>query len=253
MHAQIASFPSSTMYANKLKSHERVAGHLLRDLPNAAAPTEEDAKDLLGTPVVFFDTAGCEYFERVDGDAEEGSRCNENEVTVVKNWVDSLVSQLRSGVVPTSIDGRPSSPGLGWNSSLANCCHYTVCNQFQHFHPSSQSLDTKHKLHYCRPFSALSTELTLRLDPWMVCKVAKRTLSSSHSYGVMIRFVSLFDDGIILTHLVFKREVGFLKEKRRLNGDVNRSCAFVPPLNVTHSGYDAGEAQSLHSWRLGNR
>ena len=55
------------------------------------ATTEEDEKEMLGTPVVFFDTAGCEYFERLDGDAEEGSRCNENEATIVKNWVDKLV------------------------------------------------------------------------------------------------------------------------------------------------------------------
>ena len=39
----------------------------------------------------FFDTAGCEYFERLDGDGDEGSRCNENEATIVSNWVDKLV------------------------------------------------------------------------------------------------------------------------------------------------------------------
>lgn len=66
-------------------------GHLLQDLPNAHTTTTEDEKETLGTPVVFFDTAGCEYFERLDGDAKEGSRCNENEATIVKNWVDKLV------------------------------------------------------------------------------------------------------------------------------------------------------------------
>jgi DNA polymerase alpha-associated DNA helicase A len=44
--------------------------------------------------VVFYDTAGCEYFERVDGDNDEGSRCNENEVTVVKGWVEKLVCNI---------------------------------------------------------------------------------------------------------------------------------------------------------------
>jgi DNA polymerase alpha-associated DNA helicase A len=91
MHKQIATFPSKTLYSSRLKSHESVANHLLRDLPNANASNEEDEKDLLATPIVFFDTAGCEYFERVEGDGDEGSRCNENEATVVKSWIDSLV------------------------------------------------------------------------------------------------------------------------------------------------------------------
>jgi DNA polymerase alpha-associated DNA helicase A len=91
MHTQIAAFPSKTLYYSKLRSHESVAQHLLKDLPNASVDDEEDAKELLGTPVVFFDTAGCEYFERVEGDNDEGSRCNENEATVAKNWVDALV------------------------------------------------------------------------------------------------------------------------------------------------------------------
>lgn len=92
MHAQICEFPSETLYSSKLQSHESVASHLLGDLPNASAESEDDAKELLQTPVVFFDTSGCEYFERVDSaDGDEGSRCNENEATVVNNWVDKLV------------------------------------------------------------------------------------------------------------------------------------------------------------------
>jgi DNA polymerase alpha-associated DNA helicase A len=89
MHSQICVFPSKTLYSSKLNSHSSVAGHLLQDLPNAHADSE-DAKEMLATPVVFFDTAGCEYFERMDGDADEGSLCNENEATIVKNWVDRL-------------------------------------------------------------------------------------------------------------------------------------------------------------------
>lgn len=91
MHAEICDFPSKILYSSKLTSHASVESHLLRDLPNTHADTEEDEKELLGTPVVFFDTAGCEYFERLDGDSDEGSRCNENEGTVVKNWVEKLV------------------------------------------------------------------------------------------------------------------------------------------------------------------
>lgn len=91
MHSQICAYPSNTLYSSKLKSHASVASHLLQDLPNTQAGSGEDEKELLGTPVVFFDTAGCEYFERLEGDGDEGSRCNENEATVVKTWVEKLV------------------------------------------------------------------------------------------------------------------------------------------------------------------
>lgn len=114
MHEKICAFPSKTLYASKLQSHASVATHLLRDLPNASANAskdgsgDEDPEEVLQHPVVFFDTSGCEYFERVDSardgdgneqgngnsnkkDREEGSRSNENEGMVVKNWVEKLV------------------------------------------------------------------------------------------------------------------------------------------------------------------
>ena len=120
MHEQIASFPSKMMYHSKLRNHESVAKHLLRDLPNISVESPEDDHDVLETPVVFFDTAGCEYFERLENDdiGDEGSRCNENEATVVKRWVEQLVSlhflsikniqlidalQVTVGVLPTQI------------------------------------------------------------------------------------------------------------------------------------------------------
>ncbi|SRR6266702_774829 len=96
MHTKIAEFPSKTMYGSMLTTHSSVATHLLHHLPNVAASSEEDAQEILGTPVVFFDTAGCEYFERLEGDSDEGSRCNENESTIVKNWVATLVCCLVS-------------------------------------------------------------------------------------------------------------------------------------------------------------
>lgn len=95
MHAQICQFPSKTLYASKLKSHDSVSSHLLSDLPNTRSfietKDEETIRDILGTPVVFFDTAGCEYYERLEGDGDEGSRCNENEALVVKRWTEKLV------------------------------------------------------------------------------------------------------------------------------------------------------------------
>ncbi|KAF7800225.1 hypothetical protein EIP86_011472 [Pleurotus ostreatoroseus] len=102
MHKQIAAFPSKVMYQSKLTSHASVAEHLMRDLPNTQAETEEDEKEHLATPVAFYDTAGCEYFERFEEDAsgDEGSRCNENEAMVVKRCVEQLATV---GVLPSQI------------------------------------------------------------------------------------------------------------------------------------------------------
>lgn len=93
MHKSICEFPSRALYQSKLESHSSVASHLLRDLPGLSSSnlSEEDIKEVLGTPVVFFDTAGCEYFERVEDDTDDGSRCNENEAMVVKGWIERLV------------------------------------------------------------------------------------------------------------------------------------------------------------------
>jgi DNA polymerase alpha-associated DNA helicase A len=95
MHAIIAEFPNKIMYSGRLKSHESVSSRLLRDLPNVVSAAEEDRgsvdKEALETPVVFFDTASCEFFERVDSGSDEGSKCNENEAEIVKRWVDDLV------------------------------------------------------------------------------------------------------------------------------------------------------------------
>jgi len=88
MHTKIAEFPSKVMYDSRLITHTSVAAHLLRDLPNIRTTPDDD---ILETPVVFFDTAGCEYFEKLEGEGDEGSRCNENEATIVHNWVECLV------------------------------------------------------------------------------------------------------------------------------------------------------------------
>ncbi|KAG8982674.1 hypothetical protein FRB90_006637 [Tulasnella sp. 427] len=103
MHATICEFPSETLYASRLTCHESVARHLLRDLPGVN--DDPDFMDVVSLPVVFFDTAGCEYFERLEtneegGGGDEGSRRNENEAMVVKQWVEKLVE---AGVQPSQI------------------------------------------------------------------------------------------------------------------------------------------------------
>jgi DNA polymerase alpha-associated DNA helicase A len=137
MNSQIAKFPSKVMYSGKLRSHDSVRSHLLNDLPNTSADGEEEEKEALGTPVVFYDTAGCEYFERLEGDGDEGSRCNENEAMVVKGWLERLVSCFCDFVaVRLQLD-----IGLVWGFSGSDCNYNTVrpfraewkCDLFEQF------------------------------------------------------------------------------------------------------------------------
>ncbi|KAG1737470.1 AAA domain-containing protein [Suillus paluster] len=174
MHSQICQFPSKMLYASKLISHESVRSHLLKDLPNASAFTssedEDTIKETLGTPVVFFDTAGCEYFERVDGDGDEGSRCNENEAAVVLKWVERLV-------------------GAGLLSS---------------------------QIALITPYQAQVTLLTSLLRPLYGLELEIGTVDGMQGRekdAVIISLVRSND----------KREVGFLKEKRRMNVAMTRA------------------------------
>lgn len=101
MHSQIADFPSKTLYHSSLISHDSVASHLLRDMTGVAQ--DDDSADIVGLPIVFFDTSGCEYYERLDAGSvkgDEGSKCNENEATLVKNWVEKLVCALKFAHAP---------------------------------------------------------------------------------------------------------------------------------------------------------
>ncbi|KAG6841057.1 hypothetical protein C0991_002268 [Blastosporella zonata] len=187
MHSQICAFPSKTLYSSRLTSHASVEGHLLKDLSNAHAENEDDRKEMLETPVVFFDTAGCEYFERVDGDGDEGSRCNENEATVVKNWVEKLVE---TGLTPDQIA-------------------------------------------VITPYQAQVTLLASVLRPMYGTDLEIGSvdgMQGREKEAVIISLVRSND----------KREVGFLKEKRRLNVAMTRAkrhlCVVGDSSTIFHGG-----------------
>jgi DNA polymerase alpha-associated DNA helicase A len=98
MNETIASFPSDTLYESSLISDPSVAKRTLLELPTIAEPTSEDTIDALQPTVVFFDTDGCEFYERTEGEGEttraslgEGSKSNENEAVVVCKWARKLV------------------------------------------------------------------------------------------------------------------------------------------------------------------
>ncbi|KIO11179.1 hypothetical protein M404DRAFT_128024 [Pisolithus tinctorius Marx 270] len=204
MHAQICEFPSKTLYASKLKSHESVSSHLLQDLPSTSAfiASEDDdtVREVLRTPVIFFDTAGCEYFERLEGDGDEGSRCNENEATVVKAWAERLA-------------------GAG-------------------LHPSQIAIIT--------PYQAQVTLLTSLLRP---------IYGPGLEIGTVDGMQGREKDAVIISLVRSneKREVGFLKEKRRLNVAMTRAkrhlCVVGDSSTVQHGG---GYLQKWLAWLEAN-
>lgn len=185
MHNQICTFPSKTLYYSKLKSHSSVASHLLRDLSNAEADEDED--EVLQHPVVFFDTSGCEYFEKLDGDAEEGSRCNENEGSIVKNWVEKLIA---AGILPSQIA-------------------------------------------IITPYQAQVTLLTSLLRP---------VYGPSLEIGTVDGMQGREKEAIVISMVRSNdtREVGFLKEKRRMNVAMTRArrhlCVIGDASTVVHGG-----------------
>ncbi|KAL1715840.1 P-loop containing nucleoside triphosphate hydrolase protein [Schizophyllum commune] len=126
MHEDICAFPSKALYGGKLLPDPSVAKRLLRDLPSVKTAREsagsgEDEDDPLALPVVLFDTAGCEYYERLEGDNDEGSRCNENEATIVKDWVGELT---KAGVLPSQIAViTPYQAQVGLLTSLLRPLH----------------------------------------------------------------------------------------------------------------------------------
>ncbi|VDB96684.1 unnamed protein product [Peniophora sp. CBMAI 1063] len=186
MHRTIAEFPSKILYQSKLQAHQSVAEHLLADLPNVSS-NDEAAKEDLSAPVVFFDTAGCEYFERLDGDGEEGSRCNENEAAVVRNWVDTLIGH---GVSPTQIA-------------------------------------------VITPYQAQVTLLASLLRPAYGTGIEIGTVDGMQGREKEAVVISLVRSNN-------ERDVGFLKEKRRLNVAMTRArrhlCVVGDSSTVQHGG-----------------
>ena len=106
MHADIASFPSDELYDSALISHDSVAAHTLRDilppLDEQGPDGAKDNEDLDIPPVIFYDTAGCEFYERSGSSDEpttkggvgldDESKSNANEATICAKWARHLVA-----------------------------------------------------------------------------------------------------------------------------------------------------------------
>ena len=143
MNERIACFPSETLYDNRLISSPTVAKRTLLTLLPVPDLVRDDAEETLEPTVVFFDTAGCEFFERseaagngdiklVKGALGEGSKSNENEAVVVVKWAKKLVRLLQPKVaslftVCIDLVGCTCSGGGGGHtlssSSIADLFH----------------------------------------------------------------------------------------------------------------------------------
>ena len=114
MNETISAFPSEELYGSALINHDSVAKRRLVNLPGIQEPTSEDAIETLEPTLVFFDTAGSEMFERLEGDGEdaaiqkgsvgEGSRYNENEAEIVAKWARKLVRRAEPWLSETLAD-----------------------------------------------------------------------------------------------------------------------------------------------------
>lgn len=100
-NSKICSFPSSSLYNNELIAAESVNDRQLSDLI-PEIDRLEGWDEGIDESVVFIDTAGTGCFERngLAGGSDKGkestgnSLCNENEATLVINYIDYLVSSI---------------------------------------------------------------------------------------------------------------------------------------------------------------
>ncbi|EAS34851.3 DNA helicase [Coccidioides immitis RS] len=89
MHEKIMSFPSCELYESKLIAADHVKARLLKDLPCDIQDTDDTCE-----PLVFYDTQGGEFPERIE-DGElllADSKSNDLEAAVVARHVQNLIA-----------------------------------------------------------------------------------------------------------------------------------------------------------------
>ena len=104
MHEAIMRWSSEELYGGRLEAHSDVARHSLVELPGARGQEESafethsgPSLSALESPLVFFDSTGCDLDERED---EEGSRLNEGEAEAALRHARDLVE---AGVRPEDV------------------------------------------------------------------------------------------------------------------------------------------------------
>lgn len=225
---QIMLFPSRELYDSKLTAHESVSSRLLADLMdsegNSLGEKHED-DGLLSEPVIFYDTAGSAMYERAEDSAADDasvrrtvdgeSKSNENEAELVMQFIAEL---LEAGVQKSSI--AVISP---YNAQVA-----LMQGLIREKYPS---------------------------DPLLMAGASGG--EAAHASAIEVGSVDGFqgrEKNVIILTLVRsndKKEVGFLSEKRRLNGAYCCSSAICDGVakrltsNAACSRNDTRQALSL--------
>lgn len=212
-------YPSSALYGSKLTAHSSVAGRLLASLPSLSSSERED-DGLLTEPVIFYDTAGAGMYERLEDASDEKGRAtidgesksNENEAELVMNFVDELVSA--SDILIFAEDLADADASMLWQeqagvraSSISVITPYNaqvslVSSLLREKYPAGHAIYTREQGENGQPASGSDSTIE-RIE----C-------------GSVDGFQGREKDVVILSLVRSneKKEVGFLAEKRRLNG-----------------------------------
>lgn len=209
-------FPSHELYDNKLTAHESVASHLLADLegPDGKQLGEGREDDgLLTEPVIFYDTAGSAMYERAeDRDSDSNvQRTVDGESKSNENEAE-IVMKLIAELVEAGVQREGIAVISPYNAQVA-----------------------------------LVQSLIREKYPPEPLAEGAAALASAIECGSVDGFQGREKDVIILTLVRSndKKEVGFLREKRRLNGTSGHRELCRNRLIGCGSCYDASKALSV--------
>lgn len=193
MHEKIMRFPSDNLYDGKLLAADSVKGRLLRDMPYHVDDTEDTNE-----PIIFIDTQGGDFPEKNE-DEETGrkssiksllgdSKSNEMEAALVKQHVQKLVD---AGVKPEDI-----AIVTPYNAQVGTliCCRWG--------------------------WQWLYMLSGLTVVPQLAILAQLKDTFTGIELGSVDGFQGREKEAVILTLVRSNSEgeVGFLGEKRRLNG-----------------------------------
>ena len=230
MHEKIMAFPSWALYDDKLVAADSVKARLLKDLPYGIQETE-DTKE----PLVFFDTQGDDFPEKIDDEDMDrskrsllgDSKSNEHEAGLVKMHVDNLIN---AGVKAEDI-----AVVTPYNGQLA-----LVSALLKEKYPGLELGSIDGFQGTSAPHSVASSSYSVSIVPGL-------------SYDINTSNIGREKEAVVVSLVRSnpEHEVGFLGEKRRLNG----KSAILDGATETKQSFsrnDSPEATFVHNRQFGN-